>query len=128
MLAKQSETYDVEPTKEFVETQVVDTIPFQPQDTPKNPALATDINIKEAREQNTSHQEEAAIYEERLATFKKILKEHHQNRNQLEERASLYGLNIPIEIVNQIKYFSEQIEQVEEEIEKVKQQITDLIS
>lgn len=32
-------------------------------------------------------------------------------------RAASYGLNVPIEILNQIDYFKEKIEQVEKEID-----------
>lgn len=56
------------------------------------------------------------IKKERLATLQKVLRTYYQNLNELEERAAQYGLNVPIEITNQIGYFEEKIEKVEKEI------------
>jgi hypothetical protein len=58
----------------------------------------------------------AGIHQERRLALLKMEQQYYQNLNNLEERAAQYGLNIPLEIANQIRYFKEKIAEVEAEL------------
>lgn len=57
-----------------------------------------------------------SIHKERLNSLLQMQQIYYRNLNEMEKRAALYGINVPIEIINQIDYFKEKIKAVEEEI------------
>jgi flagellar biosynthesis/type III secretory pathway M-ring protein FliF/YscJ len=58
----------------------------------------------------------AQMQHDRLTALLKMQQQYYQNLNQVEERAAQYGLNVPVEIANQIDYFKEKIAEVKAEI------------
>jgi glycosyltransferase involved in cell wall biosynthesis len=51
-----------------------------------------------------------------------ILRKHRENLNYLEERAALYGVNIPLEIHNQIEEEKGKIRSIEIDIEEIREE------
>lgn len=105
-----------ERTEEFLEVNDVKTEHTQSdRDSLDELSLARDVKV-ENMEKTEATNDEVALYKERLNALSKTRRTYYRSLNQYEERAAQYGLNVPIEIVNQIGYFKEKIEQIEKEI------------
>lgn len=57
-----------------------------------------------------------SVKEERLNALLQTQRIYYRNLNEMEKRAAYFGLNIPLEVVNQIDYFKGKVEEIEKEI------------
>lgn len=106
----------LERAEEFLEVNDVKTEHTQSnRDSLGELGLARDVKIENLKKTEAIN-DEVAMYKERLNALLKTRRTYYRNLNHLEERAAQYGLNVPIEIVNQVEYFKEKIEQIEKEI------------
>jgi len=62
-----------------------------------------------------------SIKEERLNALYLTQKIHYQNLHDMEKRAAYFGLNVPLEITNQISYLNMKIKEIDDEVVALQQ-------
>ncbi|MFQ6015505.1 MAG: SIR2 family protein [Anaerolineae bacterium] len=76
--------------------------------------------VKEAAPSPPKKEKKAKLSPEEITSLRKQLEIHKRNLSRLEERASMYGMDVPIATQNQIDYEKEQIAEIEAQLSAAK--------